>query len=77
MTGIELPTIIIAIFFVCLNIYLIKSLKIPILSIIVGIITVAVAFLMQDMMYFPYVNMLIAVFGVYCILSSVVSVRDL
>lgn len=77
MTDILLSSVVFVIFLVSINIICMKSLKIPILSICVGLFTCIIALIMHDVAYFPLVNMIVGVFGVYCILSSILDVRKM
>lgn len=70
-----LPPIIFAIFIICLNIYCIKFLGIPIISIITGVFTVLLGLIMTDMLYFPVINIIVCLFGIYCILAPVINIR--
>lgn len=70
----SLEAVIILVVVLALNLFLLKM-KIPLLQILVGVVTIVIMFLASDTPYFPFSNLIIGVVGIAGLLDSVNALR--
>lgn len=63
-------------FLICLNLFLVKS-KIPLIQVIVGLFSVVVGMLINELPLFPYLNLMIVIIGIVDIVSAISDVRSM
>lgn len=69
----HLQDVILFAFIICMNFYLIKS-RIPILQIPIGVFSVVIGMMFNDLPLFPFLNLIIVIAGIVNILSSIETV---